>query len=210
MQARRRRRDRAFFWRIHRLIAFFVGRLRGTGNVRRQRQAAVAFDQLRRIAGESQPVELALASQHLDIERVFEPQATARLRRLARPQLRQRGGMIEQALDQDFDPAAAFLVPEQAGVQHPAVIQHQQVACAQPQRQIDEVAVLVPLALHHQQAACRALRQGRLGDQFGGQRVVEIGKCQGHRQGWKSAWQQVNACTSREAFDGHSGGPPEW
>ncbi len=71
MQTCRRRRYRAFFARIHSLIAFFIRRLCRAVDIRRQRQAAVTLDQVSGVSGKTQPVELAVTPQHLYVERAF-------------------------------------------------------------------------------------------------------------------------------------------
>jgi hypothetical protein len=102
-------------------------------------------------------------------------------RRLAGAHLRQRDALIEQALHQHLDLPAAFLAAEQARMQHPGVVHHQEVAGAQPLRQLGNAAIDAIVAGDNQQAARRTLRQGRLRHQFRRQQVVEIGEGQGHR-----------------------------
>lgn len=179
------RRRRAAFTGIDRLVAQFVGRCRLALDIRRQRQAAMALEEPGRIAGKPQAVELAGAPQDFDIEGVFEPQSTAGLRRLAGSHLGQDLAAVEQPFNEYFDLPPTVLVPQQAGMQDPAVIHHQQVATAQPSRQIDKHGIAAAVAVQYQQATGRSLRQGRLGDQLRRQCVIEIGEGQGHQDGGK-------------------------
>ena len=74
VQARRRRGDRAPLAGKHRLVTRLVGGLRGAFDVGRQGQASVALDLLQGVAEKAQSVELALAADNLDLDRVFQAQ----------------------------------------------------------------------------------------------------------------------------------------
>ena len=91
----------------------------------------------------------------------------------------------EHALDQDFRRAAGLLAPEQARLQHPRVVEHEQIAGAQEFRQIDERPIVEapPGHVDDEQAAGRTLVQRLLRDQFGRQVVVEIGFLQTGAEG---------------------------
>ena len=59
----------------------------------------------------------------------------------------------ERAFDHDFDLTAGFLDAEKAGVDHPRVVEYQQVAGTQKARQLTEQTIFQRCAGHTQQAA---------------------------------------------------------
>ncbi len=130
---------------------------------------------------ETQQIELAIAAQHLGLATGIERDQAAGLGRLAGADLYPRLTLAKQALDQDFHPPAAGLLPEQARRNDPGVVEDQQIAGLQQLGQVAHLAVGQRLRRwrHHQQPARRALGQRRLGDQFVGQVVMEIGLLQG-------------------------------
>ena len=130
MQAGSRRRDRAALAREYRLVARFVGGFGMALDVRRQRQFAMPFDEFDQIfmRRKAEPVELALAAEHFDLEGVGQAQAAAGLRRLAGAHLGQRFMRAQRPFDQDFDLPAAVLAAVQARMQHAGIVENQQVA----------------------------------------------------------------------------------
>ncbi|MNV44906.1 hypothetical protein D3C71_1366840 [compost metagenome] len=183
VQAGGRGGHRADLAREHSLVALAVVHTRLALDVGRQRQPAGMQQPLLQRLGhvELQHIELAIAAQHLGLATGVERDAAARLGRLAGANLRAGLLATEQALDQDLDPAAGGLLPEQTRRDHPRVVEDQQVAGLQQLRQITDMAVIECLRRrrHQQQAAGRTLGQGGLGDQRLGQLVVEIGLLQG-------------------------------
>ncbi len=123
---------------------------------------------------------MARSDRH--IEGIGQAQRTARDRRLAGADLRQHRVLVQQALDQHFDLAAAGLVAEEARLDHAGVVEDQQVAGAQVVDQVGELAVIEMRVLRvvacGQQAARGAVGQGGLRDQLGRQIEIEIGQRQ--------------------------------
>ena len=188
VQAGGGRGDRAGFAGIDRLVARLVGLAGGALDVGRQRQLAVALEQREQVlAGrKAQVEELAHAAEHLDLEGVRQPQPAAGLRRLARAHLGERLVWPDRSLDQHLDLAAAVLDAVQSGVDDAGVVEDEQVAGIDAlgeggEHRVGEPRRGILLRLHHQQAAGAALGQWCLGDQLGGQGVVEVGEGEGHR-----------------------------
>jgi hypothetical protein len=77
-----------------------------------------------------------------------------------------RGG--QHALDQGLDAAAGGLLAMQAGLEHPGVVEHQQVAGLEQAGQFAEDPVHRAVAAAIEQAGGAALGGGLLRDQFGG------------------------------------------
>ena len=125
---------------------------------------------------EADAEELALAVHHLQLETVAHQQARPGRRVVAHPHQHQRLVVIEDALDQHLDPPARGLVAEQPGLDHPRVVEHQEVAGPQHRRQVLEpgIADRTGQAIHEHQAARAAFGQRLLGNQFRREVVVEI------------------------------------
>ncbi len=179
------RGDRADFAREHGLIALAVFDTRLAADIGRQRQAA-SLEQPVLQRGrdlETQQIELAIAAQHLGLAAGIERDHAAGLGRLAGADLYARLALAKQALDQDLHSPAAGLLPEQARRNDPGVVEDQQIAGLQQLGQIAHLAVAEGRwrRRHHQQAAGGTFGQRRLGDQFFGQLVMEIGLLQGRR-----------------------------
>ncbi|MCY1231077.1 hypothetical protein D9M72_435130 [compost metagenome] len=190
MQARGGRGHRAGAARVDGLVAGFVVGVRVVRDIRRQRQAAVALDQVQRRLGEAQREELVHARAHGDGEGVVGQMQRAALGRgLGGAHLGQHGVGIDHALDQHLDLAAAGLVAKEARLDHAGVVEDQQVVGTQV---VDDVAEGTVDHAHrvggvgggqlfdHQQPARAAVGQRALGNQFWWQREIEIGKRQ-HR-----------------------------
>ncbi len=60
---------------------------------------------------------------------------------MARAHQRQYAPLIEHTLDQQLDPAAAALVPEQARLEYTGVVEHENVIGLEQLRQIGEAAI---------------------------------------------------------------------
>ncbi|MCY1381296.1 hypothetical protein D9M69_691860 [compost metagenome] len=81
----------------------------------------------------------------------------------------------QHTLDQDFELATAGLLAEQPGLHHLRVVEHQQVAAAQQSGQFAEDAVHWHRPGAVEQARGAAFGGGVLGDEFVGEREIEIG-----------------------------------
>ena len=84
--------------------------------------------------------------------------------------------LVQHSLDQHLQFAAAVLHPEQPGLDHARVVEHQQVAGLEKLRQIAEPTIRqrAARAIEMEQAALAALPSGKLGDQLGGESEIEI------------------------------------
>ena len=188
MQAGGRRGDGAGLLRIDGLVTLFVDRVGGMIDVRRQRQAAMRFDQVEHVGVERQGKKLAGALAYHNVECIGQADPVARLGRLRGAHLRQHRALAEHALDQHFDIAAGFLDAEKARLQHARVVHHQQVARS---KQIDDVAELAVddrVAVELQQARRAALGKRDLGDAVRRQVEIEVGERilrWGHKRGHK-------------------------
>ncbi|KGD43715.1 hypothetical protein DO70_6589 [Burkholderia pseudomallei] len=189
VQAGRRRGDGARVRGEHRLIAGLVGRVGRVLDVRRQRQPAVALDQHEAVVGEVQREERldALADRH--VERIGERERGAGRRALARADLRERGALAGDALDQHLDLAAACLATEEARLEHLRVVEDEQVARRDARGQLGEAPVdeargrARVRVVHLEQAARAAFGQRGLRDQLGRQIEIEIGKREHAKRG---------------------------
>ena len=186
MQAGGRRGDRAEFAREHGLVALVVVGARLALDVGRQRQAAgaqqPAFQRLGDV--EAQPVELAVAAQHLGLAAGVERDARARLaatcwRRSARAP--RRAGS-RRSIRISTRPPLSFWPNRRAGITRVSLNTSRSPALQQS-RQVADAAVRegARRRRHHQQAAGGALGQRRLRDQLRRQVVMEIGFLQGRR-----------------------------
>ena len=169
MQAGGRRGDRARLLRIDGLVTLFVEFVGVVFDIGRQRQAAVGLDQVEHVAFEMQGEEFADALADGDVEGVGQADAVARLGRLGRPHLGQHGAVVEHALDQHFDLAAGCLLAEEARLQHPRVVEDQQVAGLEQADDVGEMAIGDAVAVELQQARSAAVGQRGLGDALGRQ-----------------------------------------
>src|SRR4051812_26239435 len=81
------------------------------------------------------------------------------------------------ALDEDFDAAAAHLLPEKARLYDARVVHDDHVPRVENAGKVAEfeVAQRAVAGIEMQEAAGGALRRGVLGDEFGRQCVVELG-----------------------------------
>ncbi|MDQ1188680.1 hypothetical protein QE447_001183 [Stenotrophomonas sp. SORGH_AS282] len=181
--AGRRRSHRAHFAREHRLVALAVVQPRLALDVGRQWQPPRVEQPLFQRLGHVEPqhVELAIAAQHLGLAAGIERDPAAGLRRFAGAYLGPGLLPAQQAFNQDFHATAAGLLAEQAGRDHPGIVEDQQVAGLQQRRQVAHLAVFERgrRLRHHHQAAGRALGERGLGDQFSGKVVMEVGLLQG-------------------------------
>jgi len=114
MQARRRCRDRARLACKHGLVALGVRAVRLALDVRRQGQSSSTQQQLLQgfVTQQTQTIELAIATQHLELATGIEMDARAGLGRLADTQLRTGFMTVDDALNQNFDPATTVLGTE--------------------------------------------------------------------------------------------------
>jgi hypothetical protein len=186
VQRRGRRCDGARLGGEHGLVATLVVGPVVAGDVRRQRHVAVPLEQDQRIVGKAQREERsvgAAASEHLDLETFAGAQAdaTARLRRLARAQLREDAVVRLDPLDERLDGAAARLGAEQARLDDARVVDDEQVAFAQQPRQVAEDEVARPGAGAVEQARGAPLGGRMLRDQLGRQREVEVAEREARR-----------------------------
>ena len=85
-----RRRDRARSARIDRLVTRLVLGRRRVRDVGRERHRAVALEHVEHLAVEAQSEQVALAPDDRGVDGAGEAQASPRLRRVARPDLRER------------------------------------------------------------------------------------------------------------------------
>ena len=161
--------------RVDRLVAPLVLRLRRVGNIRRERDAAVALEQLedRSVVGKTQVIELFRASEHAHVQSTREAQRAAGFRRPARVDLRERFVLRKHALDQHFDVSTGLLFPDEPRLDHLGVVEYQQIAGREQPRQFEEAPVCEGGA-DAQQAAARARFARVLRDQLRGQLVVEV------------------------------------
>ena len=95
--------------------------------------------------------------------------------------LGERVAAINDAFNHDFDPAAAFLLSEEPCLDHPRIVENQQVTGFDELRQVGELPVMQYPRAYLQQSARRALARRVLGYQFG--RQVEIKIVEGEHAG---------------------------
>jgi len=120
-------------------------------------------------------------------EGILQHDPAAGLGRLAGANLCDGMIPVDDALDHHLDPAAAFLLSEQARLDDAGVVENQQVAGGDQLRQVGKAPVVQRVAVDVQQSAGRALGGRVLGDQFGREREIEIVK--GEHAGKMSAKQ---------------------
>ena len=126
------RRDGARFFAVYGLIQLAVGVFVRTINVRRQRHMA---DSVENVQHAARVVELnfkqrVVARNHgrFNAFIVAEQQRRARFRRFRRANMCQNTFIIEHALDQHLNLAAAGFTAKQAGRDHAGIIKNQQIA----------------------------------------------------------------------------------
>ena len=121
----------AFAAGVDSLVAFGVRGHRGPADIGRQRHFADALEHLRRMFREAQFKQLAKPAEHFGFDNLpgstGKAQAAASLRRLARPQLRQRPIRPGDPLDQCFHLAAAPLAAAQPRPHHPGIVENEQI-----------------------------------------------------------------------------------
>jgi hypothetical protein len=123
-------------FRIDRLVTLLVVAVGTVLDIRRQRQPAMGIDQAEYIVRKMQRVELAGALPDDHVEGIGEPDMYARRRRLGGAHLGMDGAVVQHPFDQHLDLAAAFLDAEKARLEHPGIVEHQQVA---GREQVDDV-----------------------------------------------------------------------
>jgi len=182
MQTGGRRGHGAGLGGVDGLVAGFVLAVGAVRDVGRQGHAAVAFQEFQaRGRGSPSSNTFVPAPPDLGLEgAVGQNQSCARAWRLAGAHMRQGAPGLGDAFDQDFDLTAAVLAAAQPGLDDAGVVEDQQVARAQQAGQVDELPVVQAAgAVQVQQPAGVAPFGGMLGDQFGGQFVVELGNIEG-------------------------------
>ena len=181
MQSGGRRGDGAGMAGIDGLVARLVRGVGSAPDVRRQRDLAVAIEilgeRLRSVDGE--PEEAVVARDHGRRHAARQVDRAAGARRMARAELEHALVRAEHALQQQLDGAARGLDRAQSRLDHPRVVEDDEVAGGEEAGQVGERAVLDRVAGDVQQAACRAGRRRRLGDELLRQREVEIGQAVG-------------------------------
>ena len=132
--------DRAAVFGKHRLIALLVALQRRALQIRRNRHLALRRQQLRprRLARQGKQRLVPPRYLHLGITDANHP---ANLRRFRGAHIRIRLMRALQALQQNLDAAAAFLLPEQPRRQHARIVEHQQIIGLEQIRQIAHHAV---------------------------------------------------------------------
>src|SRR5450759_804383 len=103
---------RAKHARKHGLITLLIFIISRMGDVRRQGQLTIAFEQVQHVfsGDETQAEEFSIAPQHLNRQCACQMQKTARLGRMAGAHLRQHFMLIQYTLNQHFDLAACQLL----------------------------------------------------------------------------------------------------
>ena len=186
MQTGGRRGHGAGLGGVDGLVAGFVPAVGAVRDVGGQGHAAVAFQEFQHGGGKVQLEQFVPAAPDLGLEgAVGQDQACARAGRLAGAHMRQGAPGFGDAFDQDLDLSAAVLAAAQPGLDDAGVVEDQQVARAQQTGQVGELTVVQAAgAVQVQQPAGVAPFGGMLGDQFGGQFVVELGNIEGVGHGW--------------------------
>ena len=134
----------------------------------------MALEHVEHLAVEAEPEEVALAPDDRGVDRAGEAQASPRLRRVARPDLRERLAGIERALDEHLDLAARVLDAVEPRLHDPRVVEHEHVAGREELREIGERVIGHAAGRKAQQPARRPRRGRMLRDQLGRQLVVEV------------------------------------
>ena len=150
----------------------------------------------RRRAVDAQPEEAVVAPDHDGRRAAGQVDGAARARRMARPELEQAFVRAQHALEQQLDRAAGGLDRVQARLDHPGVVEHDEIAGGQQPGQVGEREVGERAAGDVQQAAGRARRRGRLRDQLRRQYKVEVGNrvaTHGHRPAVSAAGGRAGA-----------------
>jgi hypothetical protein len=186
VQAGGRRGHRARIAREHRLVAGLVAPLRRAADVWRQRHRAVRLEQrLERVfAGiELELEQVRRARGHGRPGGVGEAQPGSGAGRLAGAHVGEKAPLAGLALDQHLGAPAARLARREPRLDHPGVVEHQQIARRQQLGEIGESAVgqRPAGAVEHQQPARPALGERRLGNELLGQVEVEVARTHGAR-----------------------------
>ena len=126
-----------------------------------------------------QPEEAAVARDHGRRHATRQVDRAAGARRMARAELKHALVHAEHAFQQQLDGAARGLDRAQSRLDHPCVVEDDEVAGGEKAGQVGERAVFDRVAGDVQQAACRAGRRRRLRDELLRQREVEIGQAVG-------------------------------
>ena len=168
--------DRAGAFGEQRLIAALVPGIGRALEIGRQRQLAVALHQRPDVALAlpAQVEEITLAPEQLEgaLPDLDQP---ARPGLLAHAQLRQHlAAVVEHAFDEDFRPPAAGLAAVQARLDHPGVVEHDQIAGGQQRGKIQHLPVVQAVGGDMQQPRRGARLDGVPGDPLGGQFVMEV------------------------------------
>ncbi len=164
VQARRRCRHGTGHPRIDGLVAVLVLGIGRAPDVWRQRYLAVRVQVLGDGRVEVEQMELAVPIH--DVDSVPVPvQGPVRLQRLADAHLAKRPVRVQDPLDKHLRPPAGVLPRHQPRLDHPAVVDDEQIVGAEQVRQVDEPAVTYRIAGERQQAAGGTRRERTLGDQ---------------------------------------------
>ena len=184
VQTRGRRRHGARLLVVDGLVALLVGVLVGTVDIGGQRHVAYGFQDLKHGAG-VQEVDLEqgiVAGAHLclhllPIGAAIEDKAGAGLGRLGRADMGQHAVLVQDALHQHLQLAAAGLLAKHARRNDPGVVEHQQVARVELVQHIHKLTVAqgAALTIELQQAAGGALCHRIAGNQLVWQIKMKIG-----------------------------------
>ena len=164
----------------------------GVRDVRRQRHMAIPLQQgvrvLTLVIAENKTKQCAIGvwpapqQSGAQASSAMEFDGAAHFRLFAHPHVRCDLVAAQHPFDQQFDPPARRFFPKQAGLDHPRVVEHQQIAGAQQAGQCVEHPV--------HRAAARAVKQpGRcslvcrlLSDQALWQIEIKVGECEAARR----------------------------
>ena len=171
--------------RPDRLVPALVVGIRGVPDVRRQGYPARALQHAGHVDGKLDGPALARASDHSHLDgRSIALQHDRRpwCRGVARADARQSAAWPGDALDEQLDLATSGFPAQQARLDHPRVVEDEQVAGRQELGQVGDRPVREPARCRHQEATGGPLRQWPLGDELRRQVVMEVGTAHGIRQ----------------------------
>ncbi len=176
VQARRGRGDGARLTRIDGLIAFPIRLLGRAVDVGRKRHLAERLEEFEHIGRELQAEQVAVAVDQARAASSGQKHRGPRLERFARARVNQRRARREHPLEQQLDPAAAFLRAANPRRHDAGVVEHQEVVRAQQPRKIAEIEVAPQpaRAVERQHPAAAARLGGPLRNQLGGKLEVKI------------------------------------
>ena len=147
--------------RIDRLVARRIGGVGGTRDVRRQRHVAVTVEIIEKRPGALEPQteepSIALDDGRLRVAR--QQQFSSRFRRMAGAKLEHRLVRRHLALEQELHSAAGRPPRAEARLDHPRVVEHQQIVLRNEPRKIREREIVERRSIHMQQAAAGACRR---------------------------------------------------